>query len=284
MIKSALFCATLLLLPIHAFAEETPCTGFQFSNETAAQSEEFWVKASDQVIKACITKHGIDVKSEDGAQPLNLAAYYRKTSSIVEYLLQSGSTVDNRSETGQTPLVEAAFGNGSSQTLALLIDAGADVNALNNDGQSPLLIAAAFNPRPVDLRVLIEAGADLEAPAPSFDSGGTPLGVSVQRNRPIITKLLTEAGADLDALNDFKQTPFSTALTRFQDQHALVLLRAGANPNLATPAIESVTQSLVRGYDPGTLPIALLKEAMNAGLNFELLPEEDPVMDTALHR
>jgi len=263
-------------------ANEDPCGGYTFNQKKAKQSEAFWVNSSDDTIKSCIAEHGIDALSDDGAHPLNLAAYYRKTPSIVAHLIQSGAEIDHRADTGQTPLMEAAFGDGSTQTLALLVDAGADVNATSEAGQTALTIAVRHNVRPADLRILIEAGADLEFIAPNSSIQGPPLFMSVLNGRPNITKLLIDAGAELDARDDQGQTPLHWALSLHKPQQALVLLRAGADPNQAASSYQSIAGSVTQSYINKQLPLSVVKAAVDAGMRFDQPENELLAVDMAL--
>jgi len=281
-IKKYLLCATFLSLPLMAAANEDPCDGYTFTRKTADQSEAFWVNSSDDTIKACIAEHGIDALSDDGSQPLNLAAYYRKTHSIVAHLIQSGAEIDHKADTGQTPLMEAAFGSGATQTLALLVDAGADVNATSESGDTALTIAVRNNVRPADLRILIDAGADLEFIAESSSVQGPPLFTSVLHGRPNITKLLIDAGAELDARDDQGQTPLHWALSLHNPQQALVLLRAGADPNQAASSFQSIAGSVTQSYINKKLPLSVVKAAVDAGMRFDQPKNELLVMDMAL--
>lgn len=278
-IKKYLLCATFLSLPLMAAANEDPCDGYTFTRKTADQSKTFWVNSSDGTIKACIAEYGIDALSDDGSHPLNLAAYYRKTPSIVAHLIQSGAEVDHRDKRGKTPLMEAAFGSGSSQTLALLIDAGADVNATSKTGDTPLTIAIRHNDSSADIRVLIAAGADLEVVKPNKR---TPLFMSVRSAGPNITKMLIEAGAELDARDNEGQTPLHWALSLHKPQQALVLLRAGADPNQAASSYQSIARSVTQSYINKKLPLSVVKAAVDAGMRFDQPENEILVMDMAL--
>lgn len=104
----------------------------------------------------------VNAYSEDGFQPLGLAAYFGKTEAV-KYLLKAGAQVNSPSNNslGVTPLQSAVAGN-HLEITRLLLEAGADPNVRERGGNTPLH-AAAQNGNIEIVRSLIFGGADLEA-------------------------------------------------------------------------------------------------------------------------
>lgn len=104
----------------------------------------------------------VNAYSEDGFQPLGLAAYFGKTEAV-RYLLKAGAEVNSPSKNplGVTP-IQSAVAGGHLETVRLLLAAGADPNVRERDGNTPLH-AAAYNGDIEIVRNLIFGGADLEA-------------------------------------------------------------------------------------------------------------------------
>jgi ankyrin repeat protein len=80
----------------------------------------------------------VNAYSEDGYQPLGLAAYFGKLE-IVKYLIKAGAEVNSPSKNslGVTPLQSAVAG-GHLEITRLLLDAGANPNVRERGGYAPL--------------------------------------------------------------------------------------------------------------------------------------------------
>jgi ankyrin repeat protein len=104
----------------------------------------------------------VNAFSEDGFQPLGLAAYFGK-SEAVKYLIKAGAQVNSPSKNslGVTPLQSAVAG-GHLEITRLLLEAGANPNARERSGQTPLHTAVQNGDIEI-VRSLIFGGADLEA-------------------------------------------------------------------------------------------------------------------------
>jgi len=104
----------------------------------------------------------VNAYSDDGFQPLGLAAYFGKIEAV-KYLLKAGADLNSPSKNslGVTPLQSAVAG-GHREITHLLLEAGANPNVREGDGNTPLH-TAAFNGDIEIVRNLIFGGADLEA-------------------------------------------------------------------------------------------------------------------------
>ena len=104
----------------------------------------------------------VNTYSEDGFQPLGLAAYFGHVS-IVDYLIKAGAEVNSPSKNSLrvTPLQSAVAG-GHLEITRRLLEAGASPNVREAGGYTPLH-TAAHNGDIEIVRSLIFGGADLEA-------------------------------------------------------------------------------------------------------------------------
>jgi ankyrin len=168
---------------------------------------------------------------------------------------------------GMTPLMYAAR-DGRMETVRMLLDAGAEINARDANDITPL-ITAITNNHPDVARLLIDRGADIKA---TDWYGRTPLWAAVEtRNMDLdngtfensidrapfleLIQVLLERGADPNARTrevppvrpdflritaslswvDFTgQTPFITAALAGDVTVMKLLLKHGADPNIAT--------------------------------------------------
>jgi ankyrin repeat protein len=104
----------------------------------------------------------VNAYSDDGFQPLGLAAYFGKTEAV-KYLLKAGADVNSpaKNPLGVTPLQSAVAGR-HLEITKLLLEAGASPNVRERGGYTPLH-AAAQNGDVEIVRSLIFGGANVEA-------------------------------------------------------------------------------------------------------------------------
>jgi len=104
----------------------------------------------------------VNAYSEDGFQPLGLAAYFGKTEAV-KYLIKAGAELNSPSKNslGVTPLQSAVAG-GHLEITRLLLEAGASPNVRERSGHTPLH-TAAHNGDVEIVRSLIFGGANVEA-------------------------------------------------------------------------------------------------------------------------
>lgn len=128
----------------------------------------------------------VNAYSEDGYQPLGLAAYFGHEK-IVEYLIKAGAEVNSPSKNslGVTPLQSAVAG-GHLEITRLLLTAGASPNVREGGGYTPLH-TAAYNGDVEIVRSLIFGGADLEAKS---DKKETPLDMARKSGHDEVANLL----------------------------------------------------------------------------------------------
>ena len=128
----------------------------------------------------------VNAYSEDGYQPLGLAAYFGHEK-IVEYLIRAGAEVNSPSKNslGVTPLQSAVAG-GHLEIIRMLLTAGASPNVRERGGYTPLHTAAQNGDVEI-VRSLLFGGADLEAKS---DKEETPLDMARKTGHDEVVNLL----------------------------------------------------------------------------------------------
>ena len=128
----------------------------------------------------------VNVYSEDGFQPLGLAAYFGQLE-IVRYLIKAGATVNSpsRNSLEVTPLQSAVAGR-HREITSLLLQAGANPNVRERGGYTPLH-TAVLNGDVEIVRNLIFGGADLEAISEKKEK---PLDIALKSGHDEIVNLL----------------------------------------------------------------------------------------------
>lgn len=125
--------------------------------------------------------------------------------------------------------------SGNKEELKRLLDTGADPNATDSDGASALL-CAIYNREEECAEMLVTAGAAVNVYGPrriSRSYCGTPLCTAVVRSVPKIAQLLIDHGADVNMAGEGGVTPLMAATeVRFGQRMAIMLLKAGADPNI----------------------------------------------------
>jgi ankyrin repeat protein len=126
--------------------------------------------------------------SEDGFQPLGLAAYFGQEHAA-RALVEAGADVHApaRNALGVTPLGSAVAGR-NAQITRLLLEAGADPNLRERGGYAPLHVAA-HNGDVEILRSLLAAGADIHT---QNEDGKTPLDMAQAAGHMAAMRVLRE--------------------------------------------------------------------------------------------
>jgi ankyrin repeat protein len=170
---------------------------------------------------------------------------------VQQYVERDPALVNRRSESGLTPvrlavyagrerLVELFLSKGAAldvfdaaaagrvETLrALLAHDAALANAYSADGYTALSLASFFG-RDEAVRALLAAGSDVNAAARNKQKV-TPLHGAVAGPKPEIAMLLLEAGADPNVLQEGDFTPLHEVAAKGNAAVAEALVRAGAS-------------------------------------------------------
>jgi ankyrin repeat protein len=148
-----------------------------------------------EVVRALVTD-GADVNAArgDGMTALHFAAE-RGRADVARVLLDAGAAVDAGTRIGRYAPLHLAARGGHGPVVALLLEAGADANAATtNSGVTALHLAAAAVDGRAAVAALLDHGADPNAREGS--AGQTPLMFAAAANRPAAAAALLEAGAD----------------------------------------------------------------------------------------
>ena len=189
---------------------------------------------SNQTLQEIIThKADLDFQDNRGRTALVLACLYRQQDSV-RILLKTASNPNIADNKGHTSLHAAVTGGCSKKIIHALINHGADVNATNKQNVTALWIACAKSN--VDaINVLLKAGADTNIVLD--DSGGTCLIQAVYKDcRTEVLQAIIDHGADVNATNKWNGTALWLACDKSNTDAINVLLKAGANTNIALDA------------------------------------------------
>ena len=184
--------------------------------------------------------HGADVraKAQSGYTALMVATTYFGSSPCVKLLLEHGAEANpgKGATFNASPLFLAAMA-GDRDDIALLKARGADFNQrmdiIGMFPTSPLFGAVTFGDSEV-VQALVQGGAKID----ERDADGmTALDWAVVAHQPEVVKALLVAGADVNAVDHFGYTPllYAATIDYGDSATAMVLLKAGADPNLVGP-------------------------------------------------
>ena len=126
-----------------------------------------------------------------------------------------------------------ALRRGDNLTFKNLVRKNPKLGNLRGPGGTTPLMQAVLYGDPESVRLLLANGAD---PNLANDAGATALMWAV--DDPAKTRILLDHGADVDARSAEGRTPLLNATSRFgDDEVAMRLLRAGANPSARSPIL-----------------------------------------------
>jgi ankyrin repeat protein len=188
-------------------------------------------------------------RTADGTSALHWAVYHGDAD-LVATLLAAGADANARNDYGSTPMSEAAV-RGDLKILRALLAAHADVDSANADGQTALMILSRTS-NVAAAELLIAHGAQVNAHEKWRDQ--TALMWATAEQQSAMVRLLLKHGATVDDRSLVNNWPRQvTAEPRMQARPsggltpllyaarsgclecAQLLLKAGANPNLADP-------------------------------------------------
>jgi ankyrin repeat protein len=168
--------------------------------------------------------HGAEV---DAGFPALSQAARAGNRAMVALLLDRGANVNNPSEYGRTALTMAAE-QGFASVVEILLAHKADPNAVDSRNGRTALYSTLMQGQEKCVRQLIAAGAQVNSEA---EDGTTALSLVAERGWTEVAKMLLEAKADPNAGK--KNQPLLAAIASKNLELVELLLKAGANPNMA---------------------------------------------------
>ena len=184
----------------------------------------------EQTVQAIID-HGADVNAinKDNETALLIACMNGQNDAI-NVLLEAGADTNITQTDGHTCLHKAVNANCGKHTVQAIIDHRADVNAINKDNETALLIAC-MDGKIDAINVLLEAGADTNI---TETDGYTCLHKAVNANCAKQTvQTIIDHGADVNATSKYNETALLIACMNGKIDAINVLLKAGADTNIA---------------------------------------------------
>jgi cytohesin len=172
-----------------------------------------------------------------GGRPAIINAVDQSSTEGVRMLLEAGADPNATDDLGSTAM-HAAARVGSDETIRLLLRAGARPDVRDRNQWTPLL-QAAHSGRARAVEALIEGGAGIEEPA---HDGATPLMIAANGGDVMAreamnveaAEALIRLGANVNATDERGATALIRAVQMNRPDMLACLLRAGADPNLAT--------------------------------------------------
>jgi ankyrin repeat protein len=169
---------------------------------------------------------------ERGATALIIASL-KENEEVIKTLVMAGANVNAQAEYGITAMF-LAVDKGHEKIVKLLIDSGSRMD-IKEDKGATLVAAAAHSNRINILKLLIKAGADFNGTKlhkKDVVLKGTPLMVAAERGKLESALMLIKAGTNPDFQGDRGLTALMLAASTNQPEVVALLLGIGANPNL----------------------------------------------------
>jgi len=143
-----------------------------------------------KLMAAILNGNNVNAYDTDGNTPLHLAIYLG-LANFASILLNAGASRDIRDRADQTPLHNAVLYN-QVEILAILLEKGADINATGTMYSDTALHLAAMNGQHDIVQILLEKGATFNV----LSTVGTPLLYAAKKGHKQCALLLLEAGAN----------------------------------------------------------------------------------------
>ena len=187
---------------------------------------------SKEVLQAIID-HGADVNATNKYNGTALwRACDKSNTDAINVLLNAGADTNIAlDDNGDTCLMQAVYKGRSKEVLQDIIDHGADVNATAKENSTALMLACAKSNTDA-INVLLKAGANTNIALD--DSGGTCLMIAVctDCNKEVLQAIIDQR-ADVNATNKYNGTALWRACDKSNTDAINVLLKAGADTNIA---------------------------------------------------
>ena len=224
-------------------------------------------QCSKDTLQALID-HGVhvDTKRKDGTNAL-LSACRRGQSECVKFLVKSGADVNIDKPNGDTSLHVAVRGHCHKEALQTIIQQGVNVNAINKNSQTAL-IHACDTAQTESVTQLLKTNADSNI---SNASGYTSLHAAVLGNCACGTlQEIIAHGANVNAQHIDGKTALWLACSYRQQDSVRILLKATANPNIAsTEELTSLHAAVIGGCNK-----QIIRALIKSGSNVNAVSEE----------
>jgi ankyrin repeat protein len=167
----------------------------------------------------------VDLRTDDGYQPIHFASFSAKLP-VIEELLLAGADIRHSAEAvgKRTPLHQAALG-GNTAVCEFIIGKGEDVNIQDDSGVTPIHLASEGGFVKA-VKVLLEHHAD---PTILNGSGRTPLHRAAFFGRASAAEALIDAGVPIDQEDEDGATAVQLAIGQFIRSMVILLFKRGAS-------------------------------------------------------
>ena len=202
-------------------------------NENGRTPLHYAAQGSAPAFVTALAKAGGELDARDkrgGWTPLHLAAWFGKSQTVVQALLDAGADPEAKDDTGRTPWhylkenpalkdfdprvatvscedwnTALFFERANAADVSRCLKGGAKANARDAAGATPLHLAARHGKTPDVVAALVEAGAGVSA---RDETGATPLHAAAMKSAaPTVVQALLDAGADPAAADEAGKTP-----------------------------------------------------------------------------
>ena len=184
---------------------------------------------SNKTLQEIITqKADLDYQNNKGRTALALACFYGHYDSV-KVLLEAASNPNISDNEGCTSLHTAAIGGSSKKIIQAIINHGADVKATSKKRFTALMMACKHKNLHT-AKVLLKAGSDTNI---ADKDGNTCLmyAVHCDCNKDVLQAII-DRGADVNMTDKSNVTALMIALVKKYTDAILLLLKAGADPNI----------------------------------------------------
>ncbi|KAH7307940.1 ankyrin repeat-containing domain protein [Rhexocercosporidium sp. MPI-PUGE-AT-0058] len=218
-----------------------------------------------------LVEHGCDVNAadENGITPLIATALWNGVE-LAELLLKNGANTNSRTVRGRSPLSMAAAESDPAM-VKLLLDHGADPTTVENRGWNALHLCAQNEDENTleVVRLILEAKGDFSVDVNTQEErGATPLYLAVQSKLADVVEVLLRAGANPELATANDTRPLELAVARGDLRMVDVLLTNGANINAVDKRGLSVLHVAVSQNIENN--VAVVTRILEAGIDTEI--------------
>ncbi|CAH0550143.1 unnamed protein product [Brassicogethes aeneus] len=223
----------------------------------------------DGLIALYLNENYTEVKKEQSATPLHLAALNGHLGLVKTLLIQGFDINSKIKHNGFTPL-DFAIAKNRLEIVNFLIAHGADVNHKIINGFTPLSFASQQGYLDI-VNTLIANGADLST---KTDNLNTPLYLAAENGHLDILNVFIEKGLDVNNVSNGRVTPLHTAVQNGNLQVVKALISHGSNidaraSGIGTTGVDTNITPLNLAVQTGKLDIVKALLEAGAKVNFK---------------